>query len=149
MATVLDWTQPGKEKRILRENTEDRRLDGKCCAVDTTLNNKLVELSEDAYLSNLNNSYNGYATKTTIYLITHPHKKYAHISATYMTADDEQLCSTWNNKQPLESLSKRFNECTDFTEYTGMTHSPLPQNQGKLTLPLFWGYFLGIFAWFY
>ena len=34
-------------------------------------------------------------------------------------------------------------------EYTGITLSPLPQNQGKSPLPLFGGIFLGNFVQFY
>ena len=78
--------------------------------VDTTLNNQMVAVFKDAYLLPLNNPYTMYVKKTTIDIINHLYKNYAHISATYMEENKEKIQSPYNPKYSLESLIKSLNE---------------------------------------
>ena len=72
--------------------------------VDTTLKNHLVSVFEDAYLSTLKNTYTGYATNTTLELITHLYYHYARISSTEMLDDDKNLRSSYNVGGALEGI---------------------------------------------
>ena len=47
--------------------------------VDIAFKNQLVSVFKGAYLSPLNNSYTGYATKTTLALLTHLYENYTHL----------------------------------------------------------------------
>ena len=56
----------------------------KCRTVDTALKNQLVSSFDNLYISMMKNTYTGCAMKTTMELIHHLYKNYAHISATDM-----------------------------------------------------------------
>ena len=47
-------------------------------------------------------------------LLTHLYKDYANISPSGMAENDERLRAAYNAEEPLESLIKRLDECTDF-----------------------------------
>ena len=50
----------------------------------------------------------------TIALINHLYKNYACVSATDMTANNNQLRLIYNPENPLESLIKQLNKCAGF-----------------------------------
>ena len=83
--------------------------------LDSSLNNHLVSVFYDPYLSTLKISYTWYATKTTLELIHHIYTHYALISFTYMAAKDERLSSPYNAEETLEGLINRLNEYADIT----------------------------------
>ena len=85
-----------------------------CRTIDTALKNQPVSSFSDPYLSKLKNVYTGYATKSTMELITHLYKNYNRISATDITENNKRIRATYNAEEPLESLVESLNECADF-----------------------------------
>ena len=77
---------------------EARRLYYKCYAINIPLNNQMVEFLEDVYLLPLKNPYTGYETNTTLSLIEHIYKNYAHILAIHMAVNNEHLCSPYTSE---------------------------------------------------
>ena len=73
------------------------------------MKNQLLTVFDNPYLATLNNEYNGYATRSMIYLIAHPYEQYVRISSIYMAANEERLCTPYNAEEPLKSLVKRLN----------------------------------------
>ena len=47
-------------------------------------------------------------------LLTHIYDHYARISPSGMAANNERLGASYNAEEPLESLTKRLDECADF-----------------------------------
>ena len=86
---------------------------GELRAVCTALKNQLVYVFQDAYLLTLNNAYIGYATKSTLALLTHLYLNCTHISTTYMKDNYKKLRSPYNAEEPLEILFTRLNECAE------------------------------------
>ena len=52
-------------------------------------------------------------------LLTHIYDHYARISPSGMAANDERLGASYNAEEPLESLTKRLDECADFAMAAG------------------------------
>ena len=54
-----------------------------------------------------------------IYIGRHIYRYYAHILATYMAANDSRLQSSYNYKEPLESLIELLNIYANFAAESG------------------------------
>ena len=100
-AHVPACTAPTEEKRVLSEHTKQIRMYDEYRNVDTALKNQLIAVSDDPYLSTLKNGYTGYATRSTMDLITHFYKNYASIYPLEMVANDEILRASYNSEEPL------------------------------------------------
>ena len=124
-AHVPARTAPAEEKRALREYTKKRRLYDEYRTVDADLKNQLLAVFDDPYPATLKNRYTGYATRSTMYLLTNIYKNYARISPSDMAAKGERLRSLYNTEEPLESLIERLDECTDFVTAAG---EPVSEN---------------------
>ena len=69
--------------------------------VDADLKNQLLAVFDNPYLYTLKNEYTGYATRSTMNLLTHLYKNYAHISPLDMAANDEKLRASYNFEELL------------------------------------------------
>ena len=67
----------------------------------------------------LKNGYTGYATRWTMYLLTHLCKNYVRISPSDMAENDKRLLESYNTEEPLKSLIERLDECADFATAAG------------------------------
>ena len=56
--------------------------------IDSALKNQLLAVFDDPYLSKLKNVYTGYATRSTMDLLTHLYKHYACIYPSDMASND-------------------------------------------------------------
>ena len=82
---------PTEDKIILREHTEQISLYDEYRTVNSALNNQLLTVFDDLYLSTLKNGYTRYATRSTNDLPTYLYENYSCISLSYMAANNERL----------------------------------------------------------
>ena len=109
--TIPVCTSPFDEKKLIRENAEQRQQCNECHNVEVALRNQLLTASKDIYLSPLNHTFMGYSRTTTVLLLSHLYGYYARILATDLTENDTKLNGAFNPNELLESLYTRISEC--------------------------------------
>jgi hypothetical protein len=90
--------------------------------VDQAIKKLIIESFNDAYINALSDKIVGYATCTSLQLLTHLLTYYAMIAPTELTQNYERLNTPYDPNQPIEMLFQQIQEARAFTVAGGQPY---------------------------
>ena len=117
--TILAWTSPFNDNKILREIKEHCHKYKKCQTMDSALCNQLLTVFGKTYFYPLNHALKGYSTITKLQLIGHLYGHYARISATNLTENEPKLWELYNPDKQLKIIYTSINKCVKYSMAVG------------------------------
>jgi hypothetical protein len=90
--------------------------------VQQALKKQIISVFEPMYLDIFNDNMVDYANISAIYMLDHLFKTYSNITAVDLEINFEIMRRDWDLHQPVESLFKQIQDCTDYSEAGGRPH---------------------------
>jgi hypothetical protein len=92
---------------------EDVQTYRTCTSVQQALKKKIISVFEPIYLEILNDNMVGYANTSVRDMLDHLFETYSNITAVDLEINFEHIRRAWDPKQPVESLFKQIQDCTN------------------------------------
>jgi hypothetical protein len=103
--------------------------------VQQALKNQIISIFEPMYLEILNDSMVGYANISTRDMLDHFFETYGNITPVDLEINFEHMRRAWDPQQPVETLFKQIQDCTDYSEAGGvLIGHPQQINVGYATI---------------
>ena len=113
-------------------------------AVDKALKQQLIKAIPDIYIAALHHETTGYATVTTLQMMTHLWETYGEISEADITNNLKNFSEPWHPSTSIEVLFQRIDDCRKFAT---AGESPIDENTTvRLTYDIFFNTGLFEFA---
>jgi hypothetical protein len=90
--------------------------------VDQAIKKLIIEAFDDAYLIALSDEIVGYASCTSLQLLTHLLTYYAMIAPTELTQNYERLNTPYDPNQPIETLFQQIQDARAFAVAVGQPY---------------------------
>jgi hypothetical protein len=84
--------------------------------VQQALKKQIISVFEPMYLEILNDNMLGYAKISARDMLDHLSETYGNITAVDLEINFEHMRRAWDPQQPVESLFKQIQDCTDYSE---------------------------------
>jgi hypothetical protein len=104
-------------RHIWEEDVQTYRT---CKSVQQALKKQIISEFEPIYLDILNDNMVGYTTISARDLLDHLFETYGNITAVNLKINFEHMCRAWDPRQPVETLFKHIQDCTDYSEAGGV-----------------------------
>jgi hypothetical protein len=98
-----------------------------CTSVQQALKKQIIGVFEPMYLEILNDKMVGYANISARDMLDHLFETYGNITAVDFEVNFEHMRRPWDPHQPVESLFKQIQDCTDYSEAGGFPIGPSQQ----------------------
>jgi hypothetical protein len=108
---------------------EDVQTYRTCTSVQQALKNQIISVFEPMYLDILNDNMVGYANISARDMLDHLFETYGNITAVDLEINFEHMRRAWDPQQPVESLFKQIQDCTNYSEAGGRPHWAPATNQ--------------------
>jgi hypothetical protein len=89
-------------------------------SMQQALKKQIISVFEPMYLEVLNDNMVGYANITARDMLNHLFSTYSNITAVDLEINSEHMRRAWDPQQPVESLFKQIQECSDYSESGGV-----------------------------
>jgi hypothetical protein len=99
---------------------EDVQTYRTCTSVQQALKKIIISIFEPMYLDILNDNMVGYANISARYMLDHIFETYGNITAVDLEINFEHTRRAWDPQQPVETLFKQIQDCTDYSEAGGV-----------------------------
>jgi hypothetical protein len=106
---------------------EDVQTYRTCTSVQQALKKQIIGVFEPIYLEISNYNMVGYANISARYMLDHLFETYGNITAVDLEINFEHMCRSWDPQQPVETLFKQIQDCTDYSEAGGVPIGPSQQ----------------------
>jgi hypothetical protein len=106
---------------------EDVQTYRTCTSVHQALKKQIIGVFEPMYLEILNDNMVGYANISARDMFDHLFETYGNITAVDLEINFEHMRGAWDPKQPVETLFKQIQDCTDYSEAGGVPIGPSQQ----------------------
>jgi hypothetical protein len=104
-------------RHIWEEDVQTYRT---CTSVQQALKNQIISVFEPMYLDILNENMVGYANISARDMLDHLFETYVNITAVDLEINFEHMRRAWDPQQPVESLFKQIQDCSDYSEAGGV-----------------------------
>jgi hypothetical protein len=104
-------------RHIWEEDVQTYRT---CTSVQQALKKQIISVFEPMYLDILNDNMVGYANISARDMLDHLFETYGNITAVDLELNFEHMRRAWDPQQPVESLFKQIQDCTDYSESGGV-----------------------------
>jgi hypothetical protein len=84
------------------------------------LKKQIISVFEPMYLDILNDNMVGYASISAIDMLDHLFETYGNITAVDLEINFEHMRRAWDPQQPVETLFKQIQDCSDYSEAGGV-----------------------------
>jgi hypothetical protein len=103
---------------------EDVQTYRTCTSVQQALKKQIISVFEPMYLDILNENMVGYANISARGILDHLFETHGNITAVDLEINFEHMRRAWDPQQPVETLFKQIQDCTDYSESGGflITH---------------------------
>jgi hypothetical protein len=91
------------------------------------LKKQIISVFEPMYLDILNDNMVGYANISARYMLDHLFETYGNITAIGLEINFEHMRRAWDPQQPVDSLFKQIQDCSDYSEAGGVLIGPSQQ----------------------
>jgi hypothetical protein len=98
---------------FVAEHKENQRIWREFMATDKALKQQLLATVNEMYYKALRNRITGYASITTLQLLTHLYAVYGNITPSDLADNDAQLKSPYDPAQPIETLFDQVEDAVD------------------------------------
>jgi hypothetical protein len=99
---------------------EDVQTYRTCTSVQQASKKQIISVFEPVYLDILNDNMVGYANTSAIDMLDHLFDTYGNITEIDLDIDFEHMRRAWDPQQPVESLLKEIQYCTNYSEAEGV-----------------------------
>jgi hypothetical protein len=103
---------------------EDVQTYRTCTSVQQALKKQIIGVFEPMYLDILNENMVGYANISARYMLDHLFETYGNITSVNLEINFEHMRRAWDPQQPVETLCKQIQDCTDYSEAGGVPIGP-------------------------
>jgi hypothetical protein len=93
-------------------------------ATDKALKSLLLSAVDETYVRSLRDRFIGYATVTTLQMLTHLYTAYAKISAGDLDDNDAKMKADWDPNQPFEVLIDQIEDSIDMAAAANNPYTP-------------------------
>jgi hypothetical protein len=104
-------------RHIWEEDVQTYRT---CTSVQQALKKQIISVFEPMYLDIFNDNMVGYANISAGDMLDHLFETYSNITAVDLEINFEHMRRAWDPQQPVESLFKQIQDCTDYSEAGGV-----------------------------
>jgi hypothetical protein len=113
--TIMDGTaaQISAARHIWEEDVQTYRT---CTSIQQAFKKQLISVYEPMYLDILNNNMVGYTKISARGMLDHLFETYGNITAVDLDINFEHMRRAWDPQQPVETLFKQIQDCSDFYE---------------------------------
>jgi hypothetical protein len=95
---------------------EDVQTYRTCTSVRQALKKQIISVFEPMYLEILNDNMVGYANISARDMLDHLFETYGNITSVDLEINFEHMRRAWDPQQPVETLFKQIQDCTDYSE---------------------------------
>jgi hypothetical protein len=86
----------------------------------SALKKQIISVFEPMYLNILNDNMVGYVNISARDMLDHLFETYGNITAVDLEINFEHMCQAWDTQQPVETLFKQIQYCSDYSEAGGV-----------------------------
>jgi hypothetical protein len=104
-------------RNIWEEDVQTYRT---CTSVQQALKKQIISVCEPIYLDILNEKMVGYANISARVMLDHLFETYGNITAVDLEINFEHMRRAWDPQQPVETLFKQIQDCTNYSESGGV-----------------------------
>jgi hypothetical protein len=104
-------------RHIWEEDVQTYRT---CTSVQQALKKQIISVFEPIYLDILNVNMVGYANISARDMLDHLFETYGNITAVDLEINFEHMRRAWDPQQPVETLFKHIQDCSDYSEAGGV-----------------------------
>jgi hypothetical protein len=104
-------------RHIWEEDVQTYRI---CTSVQQALKKQIISVFEPMYLDILNDNMVGYANISARDMLDHLFETYSNITAVDLEINFEHTRRAWDPQQPVETLFKQIQDCSDYSEAGGV-----------------------------
>jgi hypothetical protein len=84
-----------------------------------SIKKQIITIFEPMYFDVLNDDMVGFANISARDMLDHLITTYGNVPAVDLEKNFEHMCQAWDPRQPVESLFKQIQDCTDYSEAGG------------------------------
>jgi hypothetical protein len=103
---------------------EDVQTYPTCTSMQQALKKQIISMFEPMFLDIVNDNMVVYANISAIGMLDHLIETYGNITAVDLEINFEHMRQAWNPQQPVESLLKQIQDCSDYSEAGGPHWAP-------------------------
>jgi hypothetical protein len=96
-------------------------------SIQQALKKQIISVFEPMYLEILNDNMVGYTNISARYMLDHLFETYGNITVVDLEVNFEHMRRSWDPQQPVETLFKQIQDCTDYSEAGGVPIGPSQQ----------------------
>jgi hypothetical protein len=106
---------------------EDAQTYRTCTSVQQALKKQIIGVFKPMYLEILNDNMVGYANISERDMLDHLFETYGNTTAVDLEINFEHMRRAWDPQQPVETLFKQIQDCSDYSEAGGVPIGPSQQ----------------------
>jgi hypothetical protein len=109
---------------LLREHKANTNLFKEYIATDKALKQQVIAAVDAMYLKPLRNRITGFATATTLEMLTHLYTSYGRLTPADLQGNDTRLHNPYDPNQPIKSLSNQIEDAVALAAAAQAPYSP-------------------------
>jgi hypothetical protein len=111
---------------LVQEHKTETHLFKEYIATNKAPKQQVIAAVDSMYLKALHNRITGFATTTTLEMLTHLYTSYGHLSPADLQGNDTRLRNPYDPNQPIEAL---FDQIEDAVSLAAAAHAPYSAKQ--------------------